>query len=226
MPSKNGKAKLSHFKPQTRNANKGNQVGIRELDKSIRRDGYSAPMVAAADGEVFAGSKRLERAADVFGLDVEPLIIRSKGDRPVIHIREDIPNASDPRAVRLGVADNAIASADWNPDGEVLVLLAAEDAAIAELVRADVRAANAIFAFNPNGVDYQKEWEGMPEFEQKDIRGDAITCIVRFLTEDDRKKFEKFIGYKMAHKGNIYSAWWPRHDFDQLGRALLITNEP
>lgn len=147
MPNKNGKAKLSQFKPQTRNANKGNQAGIRELDKSIRRDGYSAPMVAAADGEVFAGSKRLERAADVFGLDVEPLIIRSKGDRPVIHIREDIPNAADPRAVRLGVADNAIASADWNPDGEVLALLAAEDAAIAELVKADDKAAKALLEY-------------------------------------------------------------------------------
>lgn len=150
--------KLSSFKPQTRNANKGNQAGIRELDKSIRRDGYSAPMVAAADGEVFAGSKRLERAADVFGLDVEPLIIRSKGDRPVIHIREDIPNAADPRAVRLGVADNAIASADWNPDGEVLALLAAEDAAIAELVKGDARSLKAMLNANIQAPEEFKEY--------------------------------------------------------------------
>lgn len=150
MASKNGtqkRVKLSHFKPQTHNTNKGNQSGIRELDKSIRRDGYSSPMVAAADGEVFAGSKRLERAADVFGLDVQPIIVESDGTRPVIHIRTDIANAKDPRAVRLGVADNIIASMDLNLDGEMLALLAAEDAAIAELVKGDERSAKAILEY-------------------------------------------------------------------------------
>lgn len=156
--SKNGKAKLSQFKPQTRNANKGNQAGIRELDKSIRRDGYSAPMVAAADGEIFAGSKRLERAADVFGLDVEPIIVESDGTRPVIHVRRDIPNASDPRAVRLGVADNVIASTDWNPDGEFLALLAAEDAAIAEMTKDDQRSMKALLNANIQAPEEFKEY--------------------------------------------------------------------
>ena len=42
---------LSAFKPQKRNVNLGKPHGLAALDKSIRRDGYSAPMVAAADGE-------------------------------------------------------------------------------------------------------------------------------------------------------------------------------
>ncbi len=181
MPSANRKRKLSDFKPQRRNANRGNQAGLRELDKSIRRDGYSAPMVAAADGEIFAGSKRLERVADVYGLDVEPIIVESDGTRPVIHIRRDIATADDPRAVRLGVADNAIASADWNPDGELLALLAAEDAAIAEMVKADTVSAKAMLAppdapedFGEYGADIETayccpkcgyRWSGKPNQE-------------------------------------------------------------
>lgn len=134
------KKKLKDFTPQRVNANKGNQRGLAALDKSIRRDGYSAPMIAAADGEIFAGSKRLERAADVFGLDVEPIVVESDGTRPVIHVRTDIPSADDPRAKRLGVADNIIAAADWTPDGEILAALAAEDKEIEELVKLEVSA--------------------------------------------------------------------------------------
>ncbi len=141
--SENGK-RLSDFRPQARNANKGKPIGLTQLDKSIRRDGYSAPMVAAADGEVFAGSKRLERSAEVFGLDVAPIVVHSDGTRPVIHVRDDIPTADDPRAVRLGVADNAIAHLDYDPDGAVLAALAAQDEAIAEMVRIDDLSAMAV----------------------------------------------------------------------------------
>ena len=126
---------LSAFKPQKRNVNLGKPHGLAALDKSIRRDGYSAPMVAAADGEIFAGSKRLETSADVFGPDVRPIVVHSDGTRPIVHVRDDIPDADDPRAKRLGVADNLIAAMDWNPDGELLTALAAEDAAIADLAR-------------------------------------------------------------------------------------------
>lgn len=153
----NSKRKLADFRPQRRNANRGRQAGLAQLDKSLRRDGYSAPMVAAADGEVFAGSKRLERAADVFGADVEPIVVHSDGTRPVIHVRDDIATADDPRAVRLGVADNLIAAIDHNPDGEMLALIAAEDAAIAEMVRADGLSAKAILS-GPDAPDGFKEF--------------------------------------------------------------------
>ena len=131
----NGKVKLSDFRPQRKNINLGKPHGLAALDKSIRRDGYSAPMVAAADGEIFAGSKRLERVADVMPGSA-PIIVHSDGTRPVIHVRDDIPNADDPRAVRLGYADNAIAAMDWAPDGALLAALAMDDAAGAGRCRA------------------------------------------------------------------------------------------
>jgi hypothetical protein len=49
-------SKLSAFRPQRKNANKHTALGTKQLADSIQRDGYSTPMVAAADGEIFAGS--------------------------------------------------------------------------------------------------------------------------------------------------------------------------
>lgn len=86
------------------------------LEDSIRRDGYLSPMTVAADGEAIDGSARLEAVADVLGTD--PIVVRSDGTRPVIHVREDIPTADDPRAVRLALAANRVGNVNlnWHPD--------------------------------------------------------------------------------------------------------------
>lgn len=140
---------LAAFRPQRANANKHKPLGLKMVGDSIQRDGYSAPMVAAADGELFIGSLRHEAVSDV--LPAEPIVIRSRGDRPIIHIREDIPSADDPRARRLGVADNIIAHIDYNPDGEILATLAGEDAALRQMIEADELSLRAIqtFAIQP-----------------------------------------------------------------------------
>lgn len=75
-------------------------------------------------------------------------------------------------------------------------------------------------------VDPNEEWEGMPEHISEEIRGNAITCVVRFLTEDDRKSFEEFLGWKLSHKGKMYSTWYPKSTLDQLGKGLEFTDEP
>jgi len=147
-PGTNGhkRTTLKDYRPQSANVNKHKPFGLQELTRSIERDGYSAPIVAAADGEVFAGSARLEKAAEVFGLDIEPIVVHSDGTRPIIHIRDDIKNANDPKARRLGVADNIIARVDYDPDGEILAALAADDEAIMAMVKADDASLAAMLA--------------------------------------------------------------------------------
>lgn len=57
-----------------------------------------------------------------------------------------------------------------------------------------------------NEVDYKKEWEGMPEFENKDLS--AIKQItVNFMTLDDYKKFSELIGQSLTEKTR--SIWYP-----------------
>lgn len=128
---------LNGFKPQKRNANKHNPRGLKALDDSIQRDGFIGAITTAADGEVFAGSARLERSADIFGTEIEPVVIHATGDRPIIVVRDDIPTADDPRAKRLAVADNVVGKIDFEPDIDLLAELAGEDPAIADLLKQD-----------------------------------------------------------------------------------------
>lgn len=136
------KSKLGAFRIQQRNANQHTERGIALLDKSLRQDGWIGAITVAADGETFDGSARLERVADAMP-EADPIVVDVDGTRPVILRRTDIGSANDPRAKRLAVAANAIASADWNPDGELLAALAAEDDFIAQLIKNDDKAAKA-----------------------------------------------------------------------------------
>src|SRR3972149_207814 len=140
--------KLAAFRPQRRNANKHKPFGLKQLADSIQRDGYSTPMVATADGEIFAGSARLETVGEV--LLADPIVIHSDGSRPVIHVRDDIPNADDPRARRLGVADNIIARVDYDPDGALLAALAADDDILKRMIAADDLSLKAVMKFAQN----------------------------------------------------------------------------
>ena len=117
---------LNKFRPATRNANRHTQRGLRALDDSMRQDGYTEPMVAAADGEILSGSARLERAADVFGVEVEPIIVESDGTRPIIHVRKDIPNAQTAQAQRVALRANRVAQLDLDWDVEVIASMAPE----------------------------------------------------------------------------------------------------
>ena len=90
------------------------------LEKSIRGDGFIGAMTSAADGEIIAGSARLEKSAEVFGVEAEPIVIETDGKRPIIVKRTDIPDADDERAKRLAIADNRVQEVDLEWDTEVL----------------------------------------------------------------------------------------------------------
>lgn len=111
---------VKDFRPATRNANRHTQTGLRELSVSVQRDGWIGAMTAAADGEMFDGSARLETVADALGLEAEPIVVETDGTRPVVVVRKDIPRADDPRAVRLGLAANRVAELDLSWDVEIL----------------------------------------------------------------------------------------------------------
>jgi len=113
-------SKLSDFRPQGKNGNKHTERGLWMLDNAIAEGGFIGAITSAADGEVFDGSARLETAYTRFGSDVEPIVIDCDGTRPVIMRRIDIPTADDPKAKKLSIAANRIASVDLNWDTDVL----------------------------------------------------------------------------------------------------------
>lgn len=114
------KTKLSDFRPQRENANLHTPRGLWMLDEAIAENGWIGGITTAADNEVFDGSARLETAYTRFGEDVEPIVVEIDGTRPVIMKRIDIPTADDPKAKKLSVQANRIASVDLNWDTDVL----------------------------------------------------------------------------------------------------------
>lgn len=119
-------AKVKDFRVQRNNANRHTARGYGELEKSIEQDGWIGAMTVAADGETFDGSARLEKSVEVFGVDAEPIIVHTTGDRPVIVVRDDIPNTDDVRAQRLSLRANRIAELDLSWSVEVLAGLDAD----------------------------------------------------------------------------------------------------
>lgn len=124
--------KLSDFRQQAINANKHTERGMKALEASMNEVGYTAPMIAAADGEIIAGSARHETAASVFGADVEPVIVESDGKRPIVVVRTDIKNAETRAAKRIGLLDNRVQEIDLSFDPLVLAQLYAEDKTLTE----------------------------------------------------------------------------------------------
>jgi hypothetical protein len=116
--------KLEDITPQRKNLNRHTQRGLDLLEKSIQARGWIGAITAAADGEVFDGSARRQKLEDI-GIE-DAIFIRSDGTKPIVLIREDIPNADDPRAKMLAVEANRIAQLDFDPDPVVLVDLAGE----------------------------------------------------------------------------------------------------
>jgi len=54
--------------------------------------------------------------------------------------------------------------------------------------------------------DWEKEWEGMPEFIQKDLTSFS-SLIVHFRNKKDRENFAQLIKQKITHKTK--SIWYP-----------------
>ena len=89
---------------------------MQALERSLEQDGWIGAITVAADGETFDGSARVEKTAENGMLD-DPIVLDIDGTRPVILRRTDIPTATDPRAKRLGLAANRVASLnlEWEP---------------------------------------------------------------------------------------------------------------
>ena len=118
---------LADFRPlgEGRNPNKHTPQGLGQLEAAMDRQGYVAPMTAAADGSILDGNARLEKAATKFP-GVAPLVVAHDGTRPVIMIRTDIASADDPLARDIIVAANRIAEVDLDYDLGVLRDFAAD----------------------------------------------------------------------------------------------------
>lgn len=117
---------LDDYVPQRRNVNRHTKKGMEKLEVSINENGWIGAITAAADGEIFDGSARRETLE--IAMRADPIVVESDGTRPIIVKRVDIPNADDPRAIRLGIAANKIAADNLSWDADEIAALNLENA--------------------------------------------------------------------------------------------------
>jgi hypothetical protein len=155
------------------------------LDNIIAKDGWQGAITTAANGETFAGSARLEVAQERFGDESEPIVFDIDGTRPVILRRVDIPTADDPRAIRLGIADNRISELNYDPDIELLSAIA-EEVDISDMYFEDELAA-LVEADRKEDEDEQKEEKSLEE--KKPTSSDDDYSVFELIMIHDNKLY-------------------------------------
>ena len=107
----------SGLKTDLHNANLGTQRGRGLLEKSLRKLGAGRSVLADRDGNIIAGNKTIEGAAEI-GLPVR--IIETDGKELVVVKRMDLDlySETDKRGRKLAYADNKISELDlaWSPE--------------------------------------------------------------------------------------------------------------
>lgn len=180
-------ADLTDLKPDRRNANRGTVRGRALLEDSLRRHGAGRSILADKHGNVIAGNKTLESAADI-GLPVR--FVQTDGTELVVVQRTDLDLDSD-SGRSLAYLDNRVAELDLSWD--VAELLADRDAGLdlAAVGFSDFELAQLLGEV-PD-FDPLAEWQGMPAFEQDD-QSPIHRVVVSFMRAEDVEAFAVAIG--------------------------------
>ena len=117
-------AKLSEFKQDPHNLNKGTDSGNRILSKSIQELGLGRSILVDKNGFIIAGNKTAQAALNE-GVN-DAIVVPTSGDKVVVVQRTDLDLSTDPRAKQLAIADNRVAELNLEWDADALAELATE----------------------------------------------------------------------------------------------------
>lgn len=115
------KTTISKLIPDSNNANKGTVRGSKMIEDSLQRDGFGRSVLVDKNGKLIAGNKTIEGVTNVFGVDAEVILVKTRGAQVVAVQREDLdlddPDPNNP-ARRLAYVDNLAHefSFEFNPD--------------------------------------------------------------------------------------------------------------
>lgn len=117
------KKKITDYKQDGRNFNKGSESGNALINKSISKLGVGRSMLAASDGTLIAGNKTQEQ---LVALGIENVIeVETDGNTAVVVKRTDIKSGSK-HFHELALADNQTSKINYVEDVEVMEAVAEE----------------------------------------------------------------------------------------------------
>lgn len=194
---------LSDLKPHPRNYKTHPPEQIAHLKESLREHGVYRNIVVARDGTILAGHGVAQAA-------------RELGLKKILARRMDIDPAS-PEALKIVVADNELpkfAEVDDRMLSELLLSIQKEDPTGLLGTGYDERnLAALVMVTQAPPVDPTQEWEGMPEFDQRDKTA-YRQIVLNFKTDEDAAAFGQKIGQHVTDKTR--SLWYPKAEIEHL----------
>lgn len=193
--------KLSSLKLNERNPRKISEGALEKLCKSIKRDPKfmeMRPIIVDKDNVIVGGNQRYKALVKLG---------RKEIPKTWVYTAESLTPAQRKRFVLVDNAPDGMAGY-WDFD------ILQEDYKLLDLE-------NLGFSF-PEEIDYEKEWEGMPEFDHPEQNA-YKTVNVNFADKKAYDHFQKLIGQSLTNKTK--SIWFPKRDLDQQNREYEIVTE-
>ena len=172
--------RIDSITPDEKNPRTHPEAQIAKLRASIKRYGFTNPLLIDGEGRLIAGHGRMV-AAKLEGMTELPALI--------------ILGLTDQQRAALVIDDNQIAlGAGWDEqllaatlkslDGSEFQAVGFDDAELSKLL---------VLADNLKPLDREAEWQkGMPEFRQPDTAA-FQSIVVHFRTWDDVQAFAKLV---------------------------------
>ena len=113
------RVKLADLKPDQNNANRGTERGVYMLQRSLSEYGAGRSILIDRDGNIIAGNKTVEQAAD---LGIEEVIVVPTDGRTLVAVqREDLDLYDGDKARLLAYYDNRTSEVDLAWEAEQLL---------------------------------------------------------------------------------------------------------
>ena len=192
--SKIEKISIDALIPYARNSRTHSDAQVAQIAASIREFGFTNPVLIDKDGGIIAGHGRVMGARKL-GLTEVPCI-------RLAHLTETQKRA-------YIIADNKLAlNAGWDEEMLKLEISDLGDLGLdMSLIGFSPGELSTLFLEKQEGeTDAEKEWEGMPEFDQPD-KNSFRHIIVHFESNSDAEEFARLIGQTITDKTK--SLWHP-----------------
>jgi hypothetical protein len=201
----NIKVRLGDLKPWADNPRMSTKAQARRLLQSFDKFGQVQTVAIDPDCNVLDGHQRLSALLTIHGAGYE------------LDARQASRELSDAERRELVVSlhAGAVGSWDWNAisgwtseelqswgmDGDALRQWNLDALNLREMIESE------------GAQDPNEEWEGMPEFEQEDLKP-VKQIIVSFASENDYADFQGLIGQTLTDKTR--SIWYPKKEHADL----------
>lgn len=216
----NCQVKLGDLKPWARNPKTISKAHARRLLANHKDFGQWQDVAIGPENEVYDGHQRLNVWLAAYGPEYE---ITAKRASRALTEQERERFVIEAHVGTVGSL-NYDALANWNAPG---LMEAGFDADLLKDLRLSAAAVTNFLGSEAQPNDPMQEWEGMPEYNQDDIKP-VKDILVHFYTDDDIKVFSELIGQKITKETK--SIWFPVRPVilqDQLGTkvGLIYSDE-